>query len=404
MKIPQKYNKLIFEGYEELLNKGMPKSQIADILNERWGTDFPESSMRGRYERERIAGTGGMEEAEYQERLFTIARNDLRLKEQRKILVKQRGMVDAIASEYSQKKLVENVIVDVWGKDAMTHNEDAVVQVTPLSSEVNLYAYGDVHWGYEIDHPQFKYNNEIAKERMHTIYSSIVNDTKANGYKEIYIADLGDQIEGSALRVSQLIRITESMTQQAKNYANEVIKLIKMVAKELPDVKVNVLMISEDNHAQLRLFNTKRNELPENLALLITNQVEMIIDTLHEADVYKNLTFIQGDEIVLNLGEKTPYNVVFAHGHQYGRSENILEKTEQRHGHTTHLYVAGHWHQFSVKYKNVKDHGQQAMIFLPSVVGDTDFSETLFLSCYPGFLKISVDLTTRVSNAKLIRL
>lgn len=403
MKIPQKYNKLIFEGYEELLNKGVPKYQIADILNERWGTDFPESSMRGRYERERIAGTGGMEEAEYQERLFTIANNDLRLKEQRKILVKQRGMVDAIATEYSQKRLVESVIKDMWEKE-MTHNEAVTLGSPRVSKEENIYAYGDVHWGYEIDHPQFQYNNEVAKGRMHKIFSDIIHDTKANGYKKIYIADLGDQIEGSSLRVSQLIRITESMTQQAKNYANEVIRLIKMVAKELPDVEVKFLMISEDNHGQLRLFNTKRNELPENLVLLITNQVEMVIDTLHEADVYKNLTFVAGDEIVLNLGEKTPYNVVFAHGHQYGRSEDILQKTEQRHGHTTHLYVAGHWHQFSVKYKNVKDQGQQAMIFLPSVVGDTDFSDTLFLSCYPGFLKITIDLDTRVSNAKLIRL
>jgi hypothetical protein len=241
---------------------------------------------------------------------------------------------------------------------------------------------------------------------MKDVFDGIISDTLANGYKHIYVADLGDQIEGASLRVSQLLRITEAMTEQAKQYANEIVTLIKMLSKALPDTKITFLQVSEDNHAQVRLYSTKRDELPENMAVLITNTLDNTIKTAHEFGGLTNVEYIHADEIMVSLHTESgvPYNMVFAHGHQYGRSENILDKTEQRHQTGTHLFMAGHWHQFSVKYKNVKDGGQQALVFLPSVVGDTDFSDKLFLSCYPGYIKATVNLKERSTNAEFIRL
>jgi hypothetical protein len=391
--IPHKYNKLIFDGYEELLNRGVPKTQIAEILNERWGTDFPESSLRGRYEREKIASNpNGLDDAEYQEKLFTIAQNDLRLKEQRKILTKQRGMVDAIAREYSEMGAVKQVIADMWGQ--VTHHRDIeLIKLDMKEKVMPIYAYGDVHWGYNYEG---YYNKEIAQQRLTVMMSQVVQDVQSHGYKEIYIADLGDQIEGASLRVSQLLRITESMTQQAKEYTDFIIGLMKTIALALPKVKVNYLMISEDNHAQLRLFNTKRDELPENLALLITNGVEHTVSTAHEFGGMLNLQFTAADEIFVSLDG---YNIVFAHGHQYGRKDDILEKTKRRHGKDVHLFIGGHWHQYSMKYKNIEGGVQQSLLFLPSIVGDTDFSERLFLSSYPGFAKVTINLEEKIANA-----
>lgn len=391
--IPQKYNKLIFEGYQELLNMGVPKTQIAEILNERWGTDFAESSLRGRYEREKLASTpGGLDEAEYQEKLFQIARNDLRLKEQRKVLTKQRGMVDAIAREYAEMGAVKQAITDMWGQ--VTHHKDIVLTNPKNEQEVMpIYAYGDVHWGYNFDG---YYNKTIAQKRLLEMMGNIVSDVKEHGYKEIYIADLGDQIEGASLRVSQLLRITESMTQQAKEYMDFTIAMMKELSNALANVKINYLMISEDNHAQLRLFNTKRDELPENVALLITNGIQHTVNTAHEFGGMQNLRFTAGDEIVLSLDG---YNIVFAHGHQYGRKDDILEKTKRRHGLSVHLFIGGHWHQYSMKYRNIEGGVQQSLLFLPSVVGDTDFSERLFLSSYPGFAKVTVNLEKKIANS-----
>lgn len=403
-KIPKRYDRLINEGYDRLLGLGYNKLQCCELLNEEWGTDFPESSMRGRYERTKLAQSSGIEEYEYQNQLFNIAQNKLRLTEARKIMNKERGLVEAQVKQYSEKSICSETILKMWGRP-MVELADTQVILHDEATVKPIYAYGDVHWGYMSDIIENKYNPEIANDRLAYFFEWTRMDILAHGYTDVVLADLGDQIEGASLRVSQLLNITECMSEQAKQYANAFTTLLKKFAKSLEDVKITMTMVSEDNHGQIRLFSTKRDEMPENLELLVTNHVQGVVDTAHEFGGLMNLTFVTAGEILLSFGSKKhPFNLVMAHGHQYGRADDILHKVEQRHGVPIHLFIAGHWHQYSIKYKNVKDRGQQALVFLPSVCGDTDFSEHLFLSCYPAFLKITVNLTDRVTNATLIRL
>jgi hypothetical protein len=274
-----------------------------------------------------------------------------------------------------------------------------------MSKKVKCYSFGDVHWGYTNNHPKMTYSTEVAKNRLWEMANKIVADIIKTQTTDIIITDLGDQIEGSGLRVSQLLRIVETMTQQAKGYSDEIISIIKWMTKQLPYVRIKFLMVSDDNHGQLRLFNTKRDELPDNLSVLITNAVKNTIETAHEFNGMMDVEFITADEIVLQMGTmENPYNVCFAHSHQYGRGEDILHKATQRHGMNIHLFVGAHWHTFSQKMKNVVDGCQTGLIFLPPIVGDTDFGEKLFLSTLPGFAKITIDTDSRVSNAEQIRL
>lgn len=404
MKIPKKYDQIIFQKYSEYLERGYPITKIADLVNEDLGTDFPESSLRGRYQKMKISSSDGIDDYELEQKLFKIARQELKVKETQKVVVRQRAMVDARAREYSDKLAVESVIEKAWSKTP-SHYTEVTKRHVPDGEWSIIYSYGDVHWGYEYNHSKFTYNTLVAYSRLEQMFQYIRQDVLENGYTSIIIADLGDQIEGASLRVSQLLRVAEAMTVQAKQYSEAIKHLIKWLSAELPHVKIKFCMVSEDNHAQLRTFSTKRDELPENLAMLITNNIQTMVDTAHEFGGLANVEFIHGDEIVLTIeGGDTPYNVAMSHGHQYGKGENLLDKLEQRHETSIHLGLFAHWHQFSVKYKNVKDGGQQALMFMPSVVGDTDFSERLFLSCYPGFVKIHVNTTYRMSNARAIRL
>lgn len=400
MKIPKKYDELIYAGYEEHLNKGVAISRIADLLNEEWGTSFPESSMRGRYQQEKLAGAKSIDEYEYQNQLFQLAKSKLAVTESRKIINRERAMVDSRAREYSEKMLIADTIREAYNRTAV-HNEILSIKLpVGYEDERQIYALSDMHWGYDINTMGVVYNPVIAEQRMTEFFSWVKADIKRHDYKEVILADAGDQIEGASLRISQLTRIAEMMTVQAKQYANCFAKLLKQLSKDLPDVKIIVAQVSEDNHAQIRLYSTKRDEMGENLALLITNTVSNIVETAHEFGGMTNVTYLHGDEILISLDG---FNVVLAHGHQYGRNENILVDIEFRHKCIVHLFIAGHWHQFSVKYKNVKEGVQQCLIFLPSGVGDTDFSETLFLSCHPGFAKITINLTFKTSNAKFVR-
>jgi len=401
-KIPAEYNDIIYEGYEELIAIGLPITQIATVLNEKWGTDFPESSLRGRYNQEkgRVGMTPIEDDETYQKRLLNLAKEQLRLKHEQKVLVKERSVIDGMMRESTDKTAVSDAIVRLWETTPVHHELREVV--SPQPSEVERgYSYSDVHDGYISDLIQNTYNPTITEERMTQLFDWIIADVKLWGYKKIFISDQGDDIEGAGLRISQLLRIAEEMTKQARHYANLITLLLKKLVKELPDVEITFIMISSDNHSELRLYNTKRGDMDENLQLLITNHVQSVVDTAHEYGGMQNLTFIQGDEIMMNFNGR---NIVFAHGHQYSKHDNILEQVEHRHNATVMGYIAGHWHRFSIKSRNVKNGAQQCLIHLPSVVGDTDFSETLFLSSLAGFCKIEINTTRGVMNAEFIPL
>jgi hypothetical protein len=338
-----------------------------------------------------------IDDVEVQERLYKIAKSSIGLRLERKVIQKERTIVDTMARELAEKTVVAEVMKSIWGKEPEHNILLDVARKTYLNEEVRIYAFADVHWGYYCDLLNNKYNNEIATLRIREMFDKIIEEVLRKGYKEIYMADLGDQIEGEALRISQLVRITEGMTKQANNYASLMKKEYTRLAKELKDVKITLIQITDDNHSQLRLYGTGRNEMPENLSVMIGNEIKNMVDLAHEYDGMLNLDVIVGDEILVSFDG---YNVVFAHGHQYGRKEDILASVEHRHQKRVHAFIAGHWHAFSVKYKNLLNGIQQVLIFLPAVVGDTDFAETLFLSGRPGFAKISIDTENKLANAK----
>ncbi len=379
-----------------------PITQIASILNAEWGTDFPESSMRGRYTQMKLAYDLKVDDSEYQEQLFNIAKNRVRMVEERKVLTKMRAITEGMLRERGEVKAVVEAIYNIW------HTAPAIKAIDrvfiPSQHKAKMFSFGDVHWGYVVAILTNTYDPVEASARLSAFFDYVIQTTKANGYKQIIVSDLGDQIEGASLRIGQLVRIAEMMTEQAKQYGDEIIKQLKRLSRELPDVEITFAQVSEDNHAQLRLYNTKRDEMDENLAILITSAVKNTVDTAHEFGGMLNLTYVYGNEIVLSLGDKKhPYNVLLIHGHQYSRKDNIFEDVRLRHG-DIHLVVIAHWHQFKIVYKNLLEGSQLALIFLPSMVGDTDFSEKLHVSNKPGFCDITIDLVQRLTNAEMIPL
>jgi len=125
-----------------------------------------------------------------------------------------------------------------------------------------------------------------------------------------------------------------------------------------------------------------------------------VVDTAHEYGGLKNVTYTCGNEVVLNLDDN---NILITHGHQYGKKD-LLSKAEARHGKKIHTFLRGHYHRFSMVYENVVDDIQTAIITVPSVVGDTDFSDSLFVSAHPGFVKLTFDTVDNTIGAKPIRL
>lgn len=398
-----------FKLFAELLESGLTIREAAEETNDRLGLDFEKSTYHKAYKRaqasleaeEEIYLEEIQEEVEpsetpnivfdeerFESRLDMLARARLNLIEQRKMIVRERALLEEQIRDSSDKKAVADAIVRIWNKKAEPMLPKHI-SVNPGKNKIRIVGYGDVHWDYTIDNGTLYYNKKVAASRLDELFGHIDYLITSENLKEIYLADVADDIEGTALRASQLLRITESMTEQAKGYSKYLVEKIRWLAERHPNVQICFLHVSEDNHSQLRLHNTNRDELPENLQQLITSEIETFVNTAHSFDKLNNLTYIAAPEIVLSLGY---INIVFAHGHQYSKNDNILEMASKRHEIKVHAFIAGHWHQYSHKNKDVYQGIQESLIFLPAVVGDTDYSERLFLSSRPGFAKITVDL------------
>ena len=408
-KIPTEYNDVIYEEYDKLLAVGVPVVEIARLINDKLATDFAESSIRGRYKQEKLRREGAdiQDDEEYQKRLLRLAEADIKLMFNRKVIQKERAVVNGLLRESSDKSVCVDAMVRLWDEEPIHNSRETFkVQESDYHDSIN-YHITDTHYGYVCELAKNPYNPHEAARRVRQAFVDMEVDIINNAYGVVTIVDHGDSIEGSALRVSQLLNIAEDMTRQASSYTDLIIECIEELSQNLPHVRINFVMISSDNHSELRLYNTKRGELPENMQLVIANNVERHIKQAHKYNKMDNVTFVQGDEVIINFGTTLTgqeVNVVCAHGHQYTRKENILEQVEHRHGVPVMAYIGGHWHNFSVKYKNVKNGIQQALIFLPPVVGDTDYSDSLFMSSQPGFCKTKVNSSKGYINAEFISL
>lgn len=191
-----------------------------------------------------------------------------------------------------------------------------------------------------------------------------------------------------AYKAAQLLRIVEAMTEQAIGYSTYLKKKLEQIAKEHPSVIIHFIHVSKDNHSELRLHGTSRDELPENLQMLICDKLNDFVETAHSFGALGNLDYTYGDEVVATING---LNVLFAHSHQYGKNDNILEQARKRHELDIHCFVGAHWHQYKHTNRDSYHGVQTSLIFVNPVVGDTDYSEKLFYSSRPGHTVIYVD-------------
>jgi hypothetical protein len=315
-------------------------------------------------------------------------------REERKLLNRERAIVEGYARENADKSAVVQAIIRLW--NIIVRTEPEFIALNVGTGRPPIYAFGDIHWGYKSKVDQTPYNPAIAAGRLEAIFRVIGNQVTQYKFKKIYIVDLADDIEGAALRNSQLMRITDDMTIQARDYSSFMSETIRAFAKKHPDVEIVMLHINDDNHAQLRLFKTKRNELDDSLQLLVTTRIESDINMAHSYNDLLNLTYFQKSEFILEFDTST---LLISHGHRYNRTDRLLENGATRHNRHINYFLAGHWHSYSHKNKNMYQGVQESLIFAPAVTSDTDHSDHLFFSSMPGFLRLNISETGRYINS-----
>lgn len=102
-----------------------------------------------------------------------------------------------------------------------------------IRDKCGLLLLSDLHIGGVVKRDDEEiYNTEVAFERMRLLSNSVVQKIRENDLETIYIALLGDLVEGDAIYKNQSYRIEKAAIEQVQDATKAISEFIKTVAEE----------------------------------------------------------------------------------------------------------------------------------------------------------------------------
>ena len=376
------------ELVRELSDSGLSWEEVAEEYNGLKEDNKKPNSLRANYSRHKDDLLLDVELKDFEQ----IALREMKLMSDRKMLQRQQSAISSQLRYNADKDLVAEVFNN--------HDRMGFIPVDLKIKEINknkhcpIYNISDLHMGY---FEEGYYDLEQAKENLTNFFRYVNKEISDNELKEVIISDTGDMIEGSTLRASQLFTIAKVMTEQATIYADMFTSLLKELSRQHPQTKINVYLVDEDNHSQIRLAGASRGDTTEQVSKVIANDIRRTVETAHEYGGMLNVNFEHAGEIFANVNGK---EVMFTHGHQYARdSKQLVNKVFAIHGKIPDVIIRGHYHTYLHESRNVVNDFMQVTITAPSAVGDTRYGrEGLGLTGLSGAMKIKVGEHTAVSE------
>lgn len=397
-RIPDTMNNKVYEFYDRHINTvGTPITSIAELFNKANDTNFAESSLRNRYQKVLLMNLSDTSVEEMYALEQTLSKKEGRIIAERQKLNRMRSSLSYEIKKSADKSLVAEIFKEIWGEVEVEPSISTIVEDKPRKTQTFLY--GDAHMGYEYEGA---YSVEIAISRLEEVYGHISTSIKEDT-EFVRIGDLADHIEGRGLRITQLATTSIDMAEQSKIYIDVTTKLLMQLSEAHPNVIFEYCIVSDDNHSQLRLYGSGRNELTDNLAKFIAHSIKQTFTGLHYGGKCTNMTIIHGDNIIIE--HSNGLKGIYTHGHQYSADDKVLLKqVKSVYGDNIAYVVRAHFHRFSMSTQEVNQDTQVSIITIPAVVGRSDYSDRLFLSSHSGLVEFYYDEEDGLTNARVIRL
>lgn len=329
-----KYHIRLFERREEY---DLSLDEIADLLNNEYGSDFSESKWRKDYAQyvrwkdfvlsENMEDSELLEAIESKTKEFELAKQQFQdqrreyrayLRHEGRIDHLMKTMLDSIKEEFNEKKPLE------WLKPIGM--PDVKGALTLLLSDLHKGMVTDNHWN--------KYDNDIFYKRLNQIAQEVLEYKSLTGVNEIHVFELGDVISGAIHRLTKLAE-TEDAVASTQKVAEALSELLSVLANEFEHVHYyNV----KGNHD--RVSARKEEEVR-------TESFHNFIVWYMEARLveHKNITFHKNDVdseiIVANILGRDYFAV---HGHLDGLGKVVQDLTMMVQKFPTAIFM-GHQHR-----------------------------------------------------------
>jgi len=190
------------------------------------------------------------------------------------------------------------------------------------------------------------------------VYEHILAKQKEFGFKRIKLMELGDIVEGSHLRPSQLLAIKTMLIPQTIRVAQAYVQLLNELSK---DMYIDFYCVTSSNHTQTRAFGSARNELVEDDAMLIFAEI-----VKHATANNKNLKMTIGRDFVATI---TPEHKMFvAHGHLIdGKKNGYVQELAMARGISFEYALFGHFHHYREITLYARDNFNMKVFYAPSL-------------------------------------
>ena len=237
-----------------------------------------------------------------------------------------------------------------------------------------VLAFSDAHFGAELSIKGLygelinEYSPEIFYERMNDLLSQTVDIIQREKVDELYVFDLGDQIDG-ILRVSQLMKLRYGVVEATIKYANWLAEWLNELSKYCRVI----FRQTNGNHSELRMLGQKKGSFEEdNMGKVIYEFIKIRLENNPNVDVFQNET----GYIFENL---QGYNVLGYHG-ESKKLESTMKDFEKIYKVDIDVLIAGHLHHsYSETVAVCSD-----VMRTPSIIGIDDFSIKLHKTSNPG--------------------
>ena len=355
-------------------DQGWTWEDVASILNSSLGHNFGESKYRKQYQyfnkMLKDNETTFFTEDEYLEKI----------RSERRELEKERKKIQTEKIEYNRwlrEEAREELIAE--------HISNAIRELPKLdvpniiapnqNMRTGILAFADPHYGKDLcikglfGETLNEYSPEIFEQRMWNLLSQTVQICNKEGFNELNVYDLGDEIEG-CLRVAALMKLRYGVIESTVRYGHFITEWLNELTKH---VRVKYQMVKDSNHCQLRMLGEPKNTFKdENISYIIADK---IMDRLSDNP---NFEFAQNPTGYI-FDQVAGYNVFGYHGEGKALEQAIKDFSRTYKVNIDYL-IGGHKH-----HKLSSNVGIESdIISIPSIIGIDDYSLSLNKTSDPG--------------------
>lgn len=338
--------------YDNKETYGLTFSEIGDLLNEVYGTDWNEAKFRRMYDGYKMfkdfVGEDNLSH-QPQDILKEIEKEKIELKKERWKTRDQRRENEKIVREMARLEHLVEFLRDFLEPLEPTYKK---LQVQYDSDKVGMVILSDWHIGMEIDSRFNKYNKEIAQERLEIVQQETFNKIKRDDIKRLYIAHLGDSLHGH-IHTTARVQSEENVIEQIVSVSKLMQDFIEPFLQEGIEV---VFCNVAGNHS--RAIPNKKDSLGT------SESFERLIPVMLETKFsqFKNYSQIDDNEGIIELNIKDK-NIVLAHG-DLDKGNGVITKLNDLLNTKVDYLITGHVHNFFIK-----EHGDAIQIGVGSLCG-----------------------------------